>query len=195
MDRRRLLLVALLLCASCDRPAIEASDSLVEATDLPSAKQLSQEAIEINQAFGGAEGFGDHFLSYQLAADDRLDVIYTYRPDDDVRGRESFKLAAKVADDARRALWRLRPARLDGVNTDVRPIGCTSQSPHDLGDMAVGFIAPNEDFGIFTLPYPGSCNNAAARGARDVVREVLESFPHSEVAAAYFRAEAADEAR
>jgi hypothetical protein len=191
-----MLLATLLFCASCDRPAIEPADSLVGATDMPSAKQLSQEAIEINRGFGGGYGFGEHFLSYQLRADNLLTVVWTFRPDDDVRGRESFRLPSDVAENARRALWRLRPKEAGGMDHDVRPTGCTSRSPHDLGEMVVLYTEADEErFRLFTSPYPGSCDNAAAKEARKVIRDVLASFPHSDVATAYSRAEAADEAR
>lgn len=196
MDRRGLLLVASLFCASCDRPAIEPADSLVGATNLPSGKQLSQEAIEINRGFGGGYGFGEHFLSYQLRADNMLTVVWTFRPDDDVRGRESFQLSPEAADGARQALWRVRPQEAGGMDADLRPKGCVSNSPHDLGEIAVLFTEASEKhFRVFTMPHPGSCDSAAAKEARKVIREVLASFPHSEVAAAYVRAEAADTAR
>jgi hypothetical protein len=193
-NRCGIAFLVLILCASCNRSAIEPSESLVGASALPSAARLSQETIEINRAFGGGEGFGEHFLSYRLGSDDKLVVVHTYRPDDTVLGKEEFQLSHDVAAKARERLWRVRPEKLEGINSDVRPVGCRRYSPHDLGDVAVGFMRPDKVFGIFTLPHPASCNTHAAMEARKLLHQVLRSLPHSKVATDFTARQRVDEA-
>lgn len=180
-----LLLGPLLLCCSCERSAIEPSESLVGANALPPSSVLSQEIIQINRGFGGS-GYGEDFLSYELRPDNSLAVTHTFRPEDRVRGSETFRVSAKVAEQARRALWRLRPDELRGVEHETRPTGC--DKIYDAGsEAAVAFINPDERIAVVDLPYRGDCDAHSARIARTIVREVLTSFPKSKVAAGFPR--------
>lgn len=181
-----LLIGSVFLC-SCERSAIEPSDSLVGAKALPSSSALSQEIIQINRD-GGGKGYGLDFLSYELRPDNLLAVTHIVRPNDRVRGPETFRLAPNVADQARRALWRLRPAKLEGVEYETRPIGC--HKIYDAGsEAAVVFISADKRIGVVDVPYQGDCDTRSAMIARSIVREVLTSFPHSKVAAGFPRSE------
>ena len=183
------LLAASLLCASC-QPSDRGSGSLVGADRLPSSSALSRETVQINRGYGdGSEGF----LSYEVRPDDTLNVTHTVRGREKVRGVETFRLASDVADQARSLLWRVRPAELEGVDAhEARPSGCERRGPHDFGELAVIFVdegggAGIEDdrVGTFELPRSDSCSTPQAREARRVVREVMDSFPPSKVAAQF----------
>ena len=170
-----------LLATSCTNPAVKAEDRLVGGTTLPSVETLSREKIEINRGFGG-EGFGEHFLSYELASNNSLVVTHTFRPEDKVIGREAFVLPPDVAMKARKQLWRVRPDKLEGVETEVRPSDCLRRWVHDSPEIAVGFAASDEMYGGFDLPLSASCDSPAAKAARRMLYEVLKSFPRSKVA-------------
>jgi len=185
--RETLSAVALgLLATSCANPAVRAEDRLVDGTELPSEEMLSREKIEINQGFGG-EAFGEHFLSYELASSNSLVVTHTFRPEDKVIGREVFVLPTDVAMKARKQLWRVRPDKLEGVETDVRPSGCLRRWVHDSPEIAVGFAASDEMFGAFSLPRPISCDTRAAKAARLMLHDVLKHFPRSNVADSFIK--------
>lgn len=179
---RRVCGFALLsLIAACGPPAITDSDRLVAGSLLPSKADLVRETIEINRGYGG-QGYGAHLLSFALSSNDVLTVTHLYKPDDKIVGKETFTLSSRVAENARQQLWRMRPAKLEDYAADVRPLGCKKSSDHDFGDITVLFTPDNEKtFGFFTLPYPDSCNNAAAQKARTTLEEVLAMFPSSKV--------------
>lgn len=178
--------------ASCTQPAAKTEDRLVAGDELPSRHVLSREKIEINRGFGG-EGFGEHFLSFELASNDMLSVTYTNRAKDTVIGSEAFTLDSDVAMQARQQLWRVRPEQLKGIETDVRPLGCVKRWDHDSPEIAVGFAASDRDFGVFDLPRASSCNNPAAKAARQMLEDVLKSFPRSKVLESFLKAQAANE--
>lgn len=171
---------------SCTQPAVQAGDRLVDGGALPSASTLSREKIEINRGFGG-EGFGEHFLSFELASDNSLVVTHSFRPDDEVIGREAFVLSPDVAMRARKQLWRVRPTKLEGVETDVMPSGCERREVHDFPEIAVGFAASDENYRSFSLPRSASCNNLAAKAARRMLDDILSSFPRSDVAESFVK--------
>jgi len=175
-----------LLAASCTNQAVKAEDRLVDGAALPSEKMLSREKIEINQGFGG-EGFGEHFLSYELASNNSLVVTHTFRPDDKVIGREVFVLPPDVAIKVRKQLWRVRPEELKGIETDVRPSGCVRRWVHDPSEIAVGFSASDKMYGVFGLPRSISCDTPAAKAARRMLHDVLKFFPRSKVAETFIK--------
>lgn len=175
-----------LLATSCTNQAVKAEDRLVDGTALPSEEMLSREKIEINQGFGG-EGFGEHFLSYELASNNSLVVTHTFRPEDKVIGREVFVLPPDMAMKARKQLWRVRPDKLEGMDTDVRPSGCLRRWDHDSPEIAVGFAASDEIYGVVDLPRPISCDTPAAKAARRMLRDVLKLFPRSKVAETFIK--------
>jgi len=184
------LVAASLLCVSCQPAGIESSTSLVGADRLPSRGALSREIIQINRGYGSVS---EGFLSYELRPDGTLIVTHTDRARGKVRGEDRFRLSAEIASQARSLLWRLRPAKLEGLDAhEARPSGCERRGPHDFGELAVIFIdegrrAGIEDdrLGTFELPSPDSCGSPQAREATALVRNVLESFPPSKVAAEF----------
>ena len=189
------------LLASCDRPAIEASQSLVGAKELPTARELSRETIQMNEGFGG-DGFGTHLLSYELRPNNELAVKHYERSIEKgevVRGSETFNLSTDVADRARRSLWRMRPSDLKGLDYEIRPVGCKQQWDHDFGDYTFLFIKEGGEsgvrddlLGVSLIPEPESCDNPAARLARALVPEVLAHFPKSKVANSFHKLESED---
>jgi hypothetical protein len=192
------LLIAASLLASCERSAIDPSQSLVGANKLPSAKVLSREIIYISRGFGDWGRSHPGRLSYELRPDDTLTITLTQQDwktiKDVVQGKETFHLPPRVAARARRDLWRLRPEPFRGIEWDTKPVGCRSDSLHDFPEVAVGFIAEgpkpgieDDRVGVFALPYRSSCNTKQAVEARQIVREVIQSFPQSKVAAEFDR--------
>jgi hypothetical protein len=189
------LLLGSLLCVSCEGGAIEPSQSLVGAERLPSAKALAREILYI--ARGGGPDGGDA-LSYEWHPDDLLTVTHTFSDEggagEIVKGKDILRLAPDVAAEARRLLWRVRPASLEGVGQDARPAGCRRRGPHDFGEVIVGFIDKGDEadtgddrVGIFQLPTRESCNTPAAIEARKVVWRALQLFPRSRAAMRYDR--------
>lgn len=168
------------------------SDRLVAGSLLPPKADLVRETIEINRGYGG-EGYGEHLLSFALSSNDVLTVTHIFTPDDKIVGKETFTLSSRVAANVRQQLWRIRPAKLEGYNADVRPLGCKKSFVHDFGDITVLFTPDEEMFGFFTLPYPDSCNNAAARAARTMLDEVLAMLPRSKVAESFLVAKKANQ--
>lgn len=188
-------LAVTLLCASCDDVAIERSQSLVGAKALPSATSLARETFYITRG-GGA--YGGDALSYEWRPDDSLLVTHTFSDGrgtgEVVRGKETLHISAEVAAQVRRLLWRVRPAKLEGVEQDARPTGCKRQGPHDFGEVTIGFVNhgdarefEDDVVGIFELPTTESCNTPAVVEARAVVRLALQLLPKSKVAAAFSR--------
>lgn len=108
------LIVGLLLCVSCDGPAVQRSQSLVGAQGLPPRISLAEETIEITRTARSLSPYGIRLLSYELAPDNRLTVSHITRGDqnDAVLGRETFQLSADQGEKMRGLLWRLRPAHL-----------------------------------------------------------------------------------
>ncbi|MGX5714024.1 hypothetical protein ACWKWJ_15115 [Sphingopyxis terrae subsp. ummariensis] len=175
-----------LLATSCTNQAVKAEDRLVDGVELPSEEMLLREKIEINQGFGG-EGFGEHILSYELSSNNSLIVTHTFRPEDKVIGTEVFVLDPYAAMKARKQLWRVRPDKLEGLETNVRPSGCLRRWVHDSPDIAVGFAASDAMYGVFDLPRPISCDTPAAKAARRMLRDVLASFPRSKIAETFIK--------
>jgi hypothetical protein len=188
---RQSLLVAAMSLVSCDRPAIKPDQSLVGAKELPSARELSREIIEINTGF---DGFSPGMLSYELRPDNTLEVSLTFRPKyaNKKVGPDIFHLPANLAERARQALWRLRPQRLRGVQYETLPPGCPPQPTDTPPDVTVVFIAEgpklgveDDQVGVFALPSPRYCSNRRSLDANNVIALVLELFPTSGVAAEY----------
>jgi hypothetical protein len=191
--RFSVLVTVSLLCVSCERAAIEPSQSLVGATKLPSANALSRETLYIVR---DGDTWPLERLSYEWRPDDSLTVTHSVldrkAPRPVVKGEEILRLSPEVAAQARRLLWRVRPANLEGVEWLTRPTGCVQRGPHDFGDITVGFIAEgpkpgveDDRVGIFDLPYPESFYNRQAVEARKVVHGALQLFPPSKVAAGF----------
>jgi hypothetical protein len=189
------LLAVPLLCISCKDAAIEPSQSLVGAKELPSATALARETFYITRG-GGA--YGGDTLSYEWRPDETLLITHTFSDGrgtgDVVRGKETLHISPEVAAQVRQLLWRVRPAKLEGVEQDARPTGCERQGPHDFGEVTVGFVnegdAPgikDDQVGIFELPTAESCNTPAAVEARAVVRRALQLLPKSKVASDFDR--------
>jgi hypothetical protein len=189
------LLIGSLLCLSCDGAAIDVSQSLVGARELPSANALLLEGLYISR--GGGDGGGDR-LSYDWRPDNSLLVVHEFsdgKGSSVIRGRETLRFSPEIAGQARRLLWRIRPAELEGMEQDARPNGCKRRGPHDFGEVSVAFVKEGDDaarteddqVGLFALPTVESCNTPAAAEARAVVGRALQLLPDSKVAAAFKR--------
>jgi len=164
--------------------------SLVGAERLPPDERLSLEAVQINRGYGdGSQGL----LSWELRPDGSLSVTHYGAGRGEAPATERFRLDAATAGRVRRLLRRVRPETLDGIDShEARPSGCERRGPHDSGELAIVFIdegrAPgieDDRLGTFELPRPGSCDTAQAREARQLVRQVMDSLPKSEVASGF----------
>ncbi|WP_308515721.1 hypothetical protein [Sphingomonas flavescens] len=187
-------LTAALLVAACDRPAIDASQSLVGAKQLPGAKTLRQEIIQLNRSYGGASS---SLLSYELGPDNGLTVTVTHRdPDtwkDITDAKETSNLSTQTASQARNELWRLRPEALQGVEERVSPADCPTPPTDTFPIAAVVFIAKgtkpgiNDRVAVVDVPAQYTCDTLQGRAARNLIEKVLQQFPHSKVAAEFDR--------
>jgi hypothetical protein len=185
---------AALLIAGCDKPAIDASQSLVGAKRLPTARALQREAIQINRGFGGNSGL----LSYELRPDNRLTITLTHWDretlKDVVDGKEAFNLPPDIASQARRGLWRLRPQTLQGIEWVVRPADCPPPPTDTFPEAAVVFIAEgakpgieDDRLGVVEVPAQYTCDTRQGREARRVTQKILRSLPQSKVVARFER--------
>lgn len=182
----------MLLASACSEPAVDPSESLVGARELPSSRGLSREIVQLNRGYGQ---ISEGFLSYELKPDDSVTVTHEDREERKVIGSETFRLEPNAAAQARRTLWRLRPARLEGqgmTRGEVRPEGCERQGPHDFGMIAVVFIdegrgpsIEDDRLGAFELPDADSCSSPAAVEARSLIAQLFRLLPPSRVAAAF----------
>lgn len=187
-----LLIGASLGCASCDRPAIDPSLSLVGAKALPTAHQLSNELIEVYR-----ESFepGPR-LVYDLQPDDILIITLTdWDSDEAIIGKQSFQLSSSAAREARKSLWRLRPEQLEGMESDIRLAGCPEPGLEEFPDFTIGFLANGrrrprtwEEIGPVGIVriFPG-CKIPRASEARTLLQKVLSEFPQSSLTAEYER--------
>jgi hypothetical protein len=175
--------------ASCGRPAFDSSGSLVGASSLPPANELARETIEINRdSFVGNDpqslSYFDpdrHTLSYELRPDNALGVKHILRGSDGntVVAEESFRLAPELAERVRSAVWRVRPAKLQGHEYIAYPVGCEPPNDHGV-EVAAVFRDEQNRIGIFLLPY--DCKDGQAAIARTVLRDVMSTLPPSTVA-------------
>ena len=185
---------ASLLCLSCHRPAIEPSQSLVAAKNLPTAEVLSRETIQINRGLGSWPS-APGSLEYELRPDGSLTVTHK-KFDRDFHqitvGQQTFRLAQSAAMAARRLLWRLRPEPLQGITVEALPIGCPHPPIDAPPEFFVDFISEgpkpgiaDDKLGIVFLPYADDCRTKGAAEARSLIGTVLQSFPASNAAAEY----------
>lgn len=196
--KTKLRCAALLACAlssaSCGQSDAELARSLVGAETLPSPEALRSEVIVIHRSVADDDITKSHSLDYELRPDNVLTILHTLvaYPDDKVVGKDSIALTARVAERARRALWRLRPTAsesLDNLGYPARPLSCERQGPHDVGEVQVFFIderdspeVEDDRLAQFELPHPSSCDNQHVIEAQNLISDVLQSFPTSPVA-------------
>ncbi len=188
------LIAASFVLSACERAAIDSSQSLVGADRIPSSGELSRETIEVNRGFGESS---NGLLVYELTPDNRLTVSVENTTNNEnavrIATKDVFKIPGVTAERARRALWRLRPEKTNGLAEEARPLGCTRQFDHDWGALAVIFVAPDphaefkNKLRVFVLPDPESCGTKAATEARMIVRNVIAAFPPSRVAKEFDR--------
>jgi len=180
---------------ACDGPAIDPSQSLVGAKQLPSADVLSREIIQISRGFGSPTS---PLLTYELEPDDTLTVTLTHRDRttfaEVTDGKETFHLSSKIASGARRNLWRLRPEPLEGIEQVTRPADCPPPPTDTIAEAAVAFMpgrpkpgVAHVDLGVTEVPSAHTCATRQGVEARNVVTSVLKSFPPSTGAAEYDR--------
>ena len=196
--KTNLLNAALVACvlptASCGQSGAEPDQSLVGTESLPSPDALRSEVIVINRSEGDSDSTESHSLDYELRPDNVLRIQHTLfgYPEGKVMGKDSIALTPSVAESARRSLWRLRPTAsesLGDLSYPARPLNCERQGPHDFGEVQVIFIdergtpkVEDDRLAQFELPNPRSCNNHHVTKARNLIAEVLQSFPNSRVA-------------
>ena len=184
-----------LLVSACDKPAIDPSESLVDAKELPTARVLSREVIQINQGFGS---LNSTLLSYELRPDNTLTITLTHRDYDTQKevtdGKETFDISSNVASEARRDLWRLRPATLQGIESVLRPRDCPPPPTDTFPMAAIAFIAEgpkpgveDDRLGVVDVPAQYTCHTRQGREARELIEKVLRSFPQSKVAVEFAR--------
>lgn len=169
---------ALLALAGCG----PSSDSLVGARNLPSAAELGRETIQINR--DSAIGRQNHYLTYELKPNNSLTVTHALDgyQGDQVVGSESFQLAAGRASEIRKVLTGFRPAKLQGVEYLVYPVGC--EPPIDGGtEVAIAFFGGGDKIGIFALPY--DCTKGYSARARATFGKLMKLLPPSKVAQAF----------
>ena len=165
--------------ASCGRPTPDSSGSLVGANSLPPVAELARETIEINR-----DTFVDgdrHLLIYELRPNNSLNVKHIVRSyeGDEVVAEESFQVSPELNMQIRKRLWRVRPAKLKGVEYLEFPAGC--EPPLDGGmDLAVAFFGQDDSRGVFGLPH--ACKEGKAATARTVLGEVMRLLPPSRAA-------------
>jgi hypothetical protein len=191
---RSALLLAALLCASCQRPAGSAGESLVGAKKLPAEQQLSRETIEIVPASWDAPE-APH-VYFDLRPDDSLTVTLSHWAEkahsEVIDGRDTFHLSPADASKARRRLWQLRPQELTGVESITRPTDCPPPPTDTFPDYSVAFIAEgpkpgvkDDLIGITDVPAARFCAGKSAAEARQLIQQVLDLFPKSKVAAEF----------
>jgi hypothetical protein len=184
---RASLLTPLLLLVCCDRPAIDPTESLVGAKQLPPARTLSRESIQINRGLGS---LAPGFLSYELRPDDTLTVTFYAKDWTTILLSERFQLAPDIATRTRHELWRFRPEHLRGVQWDILPTDCPQQPIDSTPEFTVAFIADNGQhnrIGVVYLPYSSNCSTTQGAAARNLIGSALASFPRSNVAMEFDR--------
>jgi hypothetical protein len=189
-----LVAVSLVLSACGDGSPIKPSESLVGAMQLPSAKILSREIIQISRGLGSWPS-APGALEYDLRPDSSLSITHTKLDRDFHRlivGQETLHLSSPAAAQARRMLWRVRPETLRGIRVETRPVGCPPPPVDASPEFFVDFISEgpkagiaDDKLGIVLVPYADDCRTTQAAEARGLVRRVLQSFPPSKVAADY----------
>lgn len=191
------LLTAFVIGSACHRSAIEPSQSLVGAKQLPSAKTLSRETVQINSGgFGLLSPMSPGDLTYELRSDDSLWIKHTKYDPKTIKyvtiGQETIRLPSDVATRVKRMLWRLRPERLEGIEHITLPLGCPPPPIDSSPDFFLDFIAegqnsdhPDDRVAIVNLPNASNCGTSQAADARNLVRKALQSFPPSKVAREY----------
>jgi hypothetical protein len=186
----------ILFCsAACSDMVIEPSQSPVGAKKLPSANALLQETLYIAR-WRSMDG-GDS-LTYEMLPSDMLTITHKFSDYKSakvvVKGRETFRVPPKDAARIRKLLWRLRPEKLEGIDQQQRPVGCTRLDVHDWGEAGITFAAnsnaaggKHKAIGNFILPTVGSCNTSAAVKARQVMSLAFSLLPASNVASSFER--------
>ena len=194
------LFATAMLCVSCNQPAVDRSQSLVGAGELPSTNNLSRETLYIWRGDVSEDGVGDS-VSYELRPNNSLTVIHVHRgprhPAENVKGKETLRISPEVAMQFRKSMWRVRPATLEGqglAKPEVRPVGCERQADHDFGEVSVTFVGEANPMpsglarlGMFRLPSAHSCDTPAATEARAVVWNALRLLPETKVVAGFDR--------
>ena len=184
--RAALLPIALLL-AACQVEQADAPESLVGASNFPAPEALEQETIMIVRG-PAVDAPLEQVLRHELRPDNTLLVTLVTLgdgPEEKVVAEDRFRLSVGIADRARQALWRMRPAELQGAEWLVWPSGCEPRSNHVYGEAQVAFIKPDDTVGVFALPSPNSCSTRQAEEARRLFWQVVASFPYSKAAVAF----------
>jgi hypothetical protein len=181
MTRWRIIIIGAFLVSACQKSAIDPSDSLVGARELPTIEALSRETVELNR-HGGTQT-EPALLIGELRPDNTFEFKLTrhdLRHGEMVLGKETAKLAPEDAAAVRKNLWHLRPSKLEGIDKQVLPIGCYWMFD-EPPEFTVVFIAPNrKDIGATDVQ--ASCESPAAAASRKLVGDVLNKLPKSKLA-------------
>lgn len=158
---------------SCHRSGAQ-SESLVGADSLPPQSDLVRETIQIR----GRDGLTHAAMSYELTPSNLLSIQYSVdsKSSDERRKEQSFSLPKSTAAFVRTNLWRLRPAKLRGIEEVVYPTGC--QPPLDaIAGSTVAFTNDKGEIGIVSVPL--ACKDATSAEARRILDRVIGAFPES----------------
>lgn len=199
MTKHASLFAAAIFCSSCSNRVDGQAESLVGATDLPSAEVLSRETLYVTR---GANDWGGDRLAYEFQPNGTLTITHTFLDPrtsrEEVRARDTFNVRPDVAARFRRFMWRVRPDLLEGQGlekNEVRPVGCNRRGPHDFSEVGVAFIndgdtknTKDDRVALFELPQPDSCTTSAAKHSREAVWEALRLLPPSKAVEGYERA-------
>lgn len=180
------LFVSGLLCGACNSPTREQPPNLVGATEIPSNKDISREIIFITRQKSS------DFLIYDLRPNGVLILEHIYvSPIDQAeitKGKVTLQVSPKSVAQVQQLLLSVRPARLLGLDREVRPSGCKPIYDHDRGEVSVAFIDDrrtksihDDKIGLFLLPSTYRCNNSAAASARQVMAKLFQLLPKDDV--------------
>lgn len=166
------------LALACCNPSAE-TVSLVGAPKPPPLAYLERETIIIGRSAGSG---GNDTLNIEVRPNNNI-LIAAYRKGnlETPAAREELQLSSAMAEGLRRMLWRLRPEDGASAQNSV-PIGC--RYVYDAGSMwSVTFVRAGDpvDMVVFELPYPEYCKTPAYREAKQLIEQVLEALPRSEV--------------
>jgi hypothetical protein len=187
--RSSAIAVASLLLGSCNGPAIEPSQSLVTDKALPPASELRREIIGF---YYDRDRSLTRQLSYELKPNDVWSVVIVDTRTYAEINRSNFQLPKGKANQARSALWRLRPEKLDGVQWPHMPADCPPQPTDTHDDVAVGFTregpkpgVEDDQVGVFTLPNIAYCKTPKSLTARELIANLMRQMPGHELREEY----------
>lgn len=152
------------------------------------------ETIEIVQTHREVAYDDIQMLSYELKPGNTLSIVHLVRGSDDrILGTDEFQLTDQDSSQIREALNQFRPKEFHPLLEPPIswPEGCENEVSHPGCEISVlfhntqGTAENSEDdlFAVFALPLESWCENDQTNAARNVLSQVLEQIPESEIAA------------